>query len=102
MNKQDFYKFLKQQYKDYKIEYDTLSASCEGCPCKTLREKVFGTHKLRQKCSSEMMALMFVLYKHGYNMTIFNASLCKDCRKVSVKIAKALFIEEKKKELNRI
>ena len=49
-----------------------------------------------------MMALMFVLYKHGYNMTIFNASLCEDCRKVSVKIAKALFIEEKKKELNRI
>ena len=39
MNKMDFYKFLKQQYKDYKIEYETLSASCEGCPCKTLRKK---------------------------------------------------------------
>ena len=29
-------------------------------------------------------------------MTIFNARLCKDCRKVSVKIAKVLYIEEKK------
>ena len=44
-----------------------------------------------------MKALMFVLYKHGYNMTIFNAYLCKDCRKVSVKIAKALFIEKKER-----
>ncbi len=35
-------------------------------------------------------------------MTIFNANLCKDCRKVSVKIAKMLLREEKKKELNRI
>ena len=93
----NFYQLIKQQYNNYKIDDE-----CEFCPCRTLRDKIFGTHKLRQKCSSEMMALMFVLYKHGYNMTIFNASLCKDCRKVSVKIAKALFIEEKKKELNRI
>ena len=27
----NFYKLLKQQYKDYKIEYDTLSDSCKGC-----------------------------------------------------------------------
>ena len=49
-----------------------------------------------------MKALMFVLYEHGYNMINFNACLCKDCRTVSLIIAKALFIEEKKKELNRI
>ena len=53
MNKMDFYELLKQQYKDYKIEYDALSASCEGCPCKTLREKVFGTYE-QTGCTDEM------------------------------------------------
>ena len=99
MNKMDFYKLIEQQYENYKIED---YKKCKKCPCETLRNKMFETHKLRQKCSIEMMTLIFALRNHGYNMTIFNASLCKDCRKVSVKIAKALFIEEKKKELNRI
>ena len=93
----NFYQLIKQQYENY--EY---YKKCKECPCKTLRNKIFGTYKLRQKCSSEMMALMFILYKHGYNMIIFNARLCKDCRTASVKIAKALFIEERKKELNKI
>ena len=93
----NFYQLIKQQYENY--EY---YKKCKECPCKTLRDKIFGTRKLRQKCSSEMIALMFVLYEHGYNMTIFNAHLCKDCRTVSVKIAKVLLTEEKKKELNRI
>lgn len=93
----NFYQLIKQQYENY--EY---YKKCKECPCETLRNKIFGTRKLRQKCSFEMMALMFVLYKHGYNMINFNACLCKDCRTVSLIIAKALFIEEKKKELNRI
>ena len=93
MNKMNFYQLVKQQYENY--EY---YKKCKECPCETLRNKIFGTHKLRQKCSSEMMALMFVLYKHGYNMTIFNARLCKDCRKVSLEIAKKLF----GKEFNKI
>ena len=92
----NFYKLIKQQYKDYKIED---CKKCKECPCETLRNKIFGTRKLRQKCSSEMMALMFVLYEHGYNVTIFNAHLCKDCRAVSLIIAKALFREE---EFNKI
>ena len=100
MNKMDFYKFIKKQNDDY--ENCKYYKKCKECPCETLRNKIFGTRKLRQKCSSEMMALMFVLYEHGYNMTIFNAHLCKDCRAVSLIIAKALFREEKKKELNRI
>lgn len=100
MNKMDFYKFIKKQNDDY--ENCKYYKKCKECPCETLRNKIFGTHKLRQKCSSEMMALMFVLYKHGYNMIIFNARLCKDCRTASVKIAKMLLIEEKKKELNKI
>ena len=87
----NFYKLIKQQYENY--EYYKKR---KECPCETLRNKIFGTHKLRQKYSFEMMALMFVLYKHGYNMTIFSACLCKDCRLASVKIAKALFREEKK------
>ena len=99
----DFYKLIKQQYENYEnYENYEYYKKCKECPCKTLRDKIFGTRNLRQKCSSEMMALMFVLYEHGYNTTIFNANLCKDCRKVSVIIAKTLFREEKKKEINRI
>ena len=97
MNKMDFYKLIKQQYENY--EY---YKKCKECPCETLRNKIFGTYKLRQRCSAEMAALMFVCHKHGYNIGIFEPYLCKDCRLASVKIAKALFREEKKKELNRI
>ena len=97
MNKMDFYKLIKQQYENYE-NYK----KCKECPCETLRNKIFGTYKLRQRCSAEMAALMFVCHKHGYNIGIFEPYLCKDCRLASVKIAKVLFIEEKKKELNRI
>ena len=84
MNKQDFYKFLKQQYKDYKIEYDALSASCKGCPCKTLREKVFGTHE-QPGCTDEM-AYLVVKYK----INDANIYLCDECMVASLKIAKKI------------
>ena len=96
----NFYKFIKKQYDDY--EYYKYYKKCKECPCKTLRNKIFGTRKLRQKCSSEMMTLMFALRNHGYNIRDFDAFLCKDCRDISLIIAKALFREEKNKELNRI
>ena len=82
MNKMDFYKFLKQQYKDYKIEYDTLSASCKGCPCKTLREKVFGTHE-QSGCTYEMAYLV-----DKYKINDANIYLCDECMVASLKIAK--------------
>ena len=82
MNKQDFYKFLKQQYKDYKIEYETLSASCEGCPCKTLRKKVFGTHE-QPICTDEMAYLV-----DKYKIDDANIYLCDECMVTSLKIAK--------------
>ena len=82
MNKMDFYKFLKQQYKDYKIEYDTLSASCEGCPCKTLREKVFVTHE-QPGCTDEMAYLV-----DKYKIDDANIYLCDECMVASLKIAK--------------
>lgn len=92
----DFYKLLKQQYKDYnyKIEYDTLSASCEGCPCRTLRDKIFYNHRQREMCSIEMDDLI-----HRYHITEnYITWLCKDCKMVSLKIAKKLF----GKEFNKI
>ena len=93
----NFYQLIKQQYENY--EY---YKKCKECPCETLRNKIFGTYKLRQRCSAEMASLMFVCHKHGYDIGIFEPYLCKDCRLASVKIAKVLFREEKKKELNRI
>ena len=99
MNKMDFYKLIKQQYENYKnYENYEYYKKCKECPCETLRNKIFGTRKLRQKCSSEMMTLMFVLRNHGYNIRDFDAFLCKDCRIVSLEIAKKLF----GKEFNKI
>ena len=96
----NFYKFIKKQYDDY--EYYKYYKKCKECPCETLRDKIFGTCKMRQNCYTEMMTLTFALRNHGYNIRDFDAFLCKDCRNVSLIIAKALFREEKKKELNRI
>lgn len=84
MNKMDFYKFLKQQYKDYKIEYDALSASCEDCPCKTLREKVFGAHE-QPGCTDEMAYLV-----DKYKINDANIYLCDECMVASLKIAKKI------------
>ena len=40
----NFYQLIKQQYENY--EY---YKKCKECPCETLRNKIFGTYKLRQK-----------------------------------------------------
>ena len=88
----DFYKFLKQQYKDYKNEYDALSASCKGCPCKTLREKVFGAHE-QPGCTDEMAYLV-----DKYKINDANIFLCNECMVAALKIAKKLF----EKEFNKI
>ena len=92
----NFYKLIKQQYENYKIED---YKKCKKCPCETLRNKMFGTRKLRQKCSIEMMDLIFVLRDYGYNVGNIDTFSCKDCRIASLEIAKELFA---KKELNRI
>lgn len=60
---------------------------------------MFGTRKLRQKCSIEMMDLIFVLRDHGYNVGNIDTFSCKDCRIASLEIAKELF---EKKEFNKI
>ena len=54
----NFFKFIVQQYKDYKIEKVTLHTRCDTCPCKTLRDGMFGTHKLRKECLQEMIYLL--------------------------------------------
>lgn len=84
MNKMDFYDFLKQKYKDYKIEYDALSASCEGCPCKILREKIFGTYE-QTGCTDEMIYLV-----DKYKINDANIYLCDECMIASLKIAKKM------------
>ena len=45
MNKMDFYELLKQQCENYK-NYEYYK-KCKECPCETLRNKIFGTRKLR-------------------------------------------------------
>lgn len=84
MNKMDFYDFLKQKYKDYKIEYDALSASCEGCPCKIFREKIFGTYE-QTGCTDEMIYLV-----DKYKINDANIYLCDECMIASLKIAKKM------------
>lgn len=84
----NFYKLLKQQYKDYKIDLDRIfTTSCEGCPCRTLRDKIFYNHRQREICSIEMTDLI-----HRYHITEnYITWLCKDCRIASLIIAKKLF-----------
>ncbi len=84
MSKMDFYDFLKQQYKDYKAEYDALSASCEGCPCKALREKIFGIYE-QTCCTDEMIYLV-----DKYKINDANIYLCDECMIASLKIAKKI------------
>ena len=81
----NFYQLIKQQYENYKIEEVTLYTRCDTCPCKTLRDKMFGTHKLRKECLQEMIYLA-----NKYNIHGFDAYVCKDCMIVSLKIAKKM------------
>ena len=80
----NFCKFIVQQYKDYKIEEVTLRTRCDTCPCKTLRDKMFGTHKLRKECLQEMI---YLLNKHNIRCYITS---CNDLRDASLIIAKKM------------
>ena len=81
----NFYQLIKQQYKDYKFDDE-----CEFCPCRTLRDKIFYNHWQREMCSIEMADLII-----RYHITEDCITwLCKDCRKVSLIIAKKLFGKE--------
>ena len=85
----DFYKLIEQQYKDYKIDLDRIY-SCDGCPCRALRDKIFYNRWQREMCHIEMVDLI-----HRYHITEnYITWLCKDCRKVSLIIAKKLFGKE--------
>ena len=79
----DFYKIV-QQYKDYKIEEVTLYTRCDTCPCKSLRDKTFGTYKLRKECLQEMI---YLLNKYKIHCHI---TACNDLRDVSLIIAKKM------------
>ena len=81
----DFYNFLNQQYKDYKIGKVTLHTRCDTCPCKTLRDKMFGTHKLRRECYQEMM---YLVIKNRIPST--KITYCNDLRDASLIIAKKM------------
>ena len=86
----NFYQFINQQYKNYKTEEVTLYTRCDTCPCRTLRDKIFYNHWQREMCSIEMSDLI-----HRYHITEDCITwLCKDCRKVSLIIAKKLFGKE--------
>ena len=80
----NFYQFINQQYKNYKTEEVTLYTRCDTCPCKALRDGMFGTHKLRKECLQEMIYLLNKLKIHCY------VTSCNDLRDVSLIIAKKI------------
>ena len=80
----NFYQFINQQYKNYKTEEVTLYTRCDTCPCKALRNKMFGAHKLRKECLQEMIYLLNKLKIHCY------VTSCNDLRDVSLIIAKKI------------
>ena len=83
MNKMKFYQLIEQQYKDYKIKMDTISV-CDGCPCKTLRDEVFGPYE-QTGCTDEMMYLI-----NKYRINGANPYLCEGSMLASLKIAKKM------------
>ena len=80
----NFYQFINQQYENYKTEEVTLYTRCDTCPCKALRDKMFGTHKIRKECLQEMIYLLNKLKIHCY------VTSCNDLRGVSLIIAKKI------------
>ena len=82
----NFYKLIEQQYNNYKS-----SEGCEFCPCKTLRNKIFGKCKLREVCSAEMGSLILKSHIDEYYVHNIDNFLCEDCRIASLLIAKKLF-----------
>lgn len=83
----NFYRLIEQQHDDYKADGYSLN-SCKKCPCKTLRDKVFGTDNKPRSCISEMMLLV---NKCNMDDTDGFAFFCDELRDTSVKIAKKLF-----------
>ena len=83
MNKMKFYQLIEQQYKDYKIKMDTISV-CDGCPCKTLRDEVFGPYE-QTGCTDEMMYLI-----NKYRINGANPYLCEGSMLAALKIAKKM------------
>ena len=84
MNKIDLYKLIKQQYKDYKIELNIILSTCDGCPCKTLRDEVFGPDE-QTGCTDEMMYLV-----DKYKIDDADVFFCEGSALASVKIAKKM------------
>ena len=79
----NFYQLIKQQYDDYRNEYD-VPPSCSICPCKILINKVI--NPCRQiDCTNDIIYLA-----DKYNIHGFDASLCGDCAITAVKIAKKI------------
>ena len=85
----NFYKFLKQQYDNYKV-----GKGCESCPCKIFRDKMFGGMR-RGICIEEITYLAKKYNIHDNN----DVWLCQKCMFTSLIIAKKLF---EKKEFNKI
>ena len=83
MNKMKFYQLIEQQYEDYKIE-DILSSTCDGCPCKTLRDKVFGSDE-QTGCTDDIMYLI-----DKYKIDGANPYLCESSMLAALKIAKKM------------
>ena len=87
----DFYELIKQQYKDYKIEMYAIDV-CDGCPCKTLRDEVFGAYE-QTGCADDMMYLI-----NKYRINGANPYLCEGSMLAAIKIAKKIF----EKKFNKI
>lgn len=84
MNKMKFYQLIEQQYKDYKNEINTMiSTTCDGCPCQTLRNEVFGPYE-QTGCADEMTYLIEKYKIDG------NAYLCESSMIAALKIAKKM------------
>ena len=83
----NFYDFLKQKYDNYKI-----GEGCVSCPCKILRDKMFGGMR-KGICLEEVIYLA-----KKYKIDNANVFLCEDCMLISLEIAKKLF----GKEFNKI
>lgn len=77
----NFYDFLKQKYDNYKI-----GKGCNSCPCKILRDKMFGGMR-RGICLEEIiyLAKKYNIHDNNDNNDVW---LCQKCIFISLKIAK--------------
>ena len=80
----NFYKLIKQQYEYYKSKYGILPHYWDGCPCKTLRDEVFGPYE-QAGCTDEMMYLI-----NKYRINGANPYLCESSMLAALKIAKKM------------